>query len=159
MVDGEALVRDYLREVFSEGKLDRMPAYLAGESFMNGVLELVTRWRTAFSDFHEEVEDVYADGDHVITTSVMTGTHDGVLASRLGPIAPTGKRVEWSRIAIRRLDGDHFVDGYFEEDEVGLLQQLGVLEIGAVGRGRHSPLSDVRRRPSPRRRGARGGSP
>ena len=141
-VDRKALVRDYLREVFSEGRLDRIPAYLAGEKFIAGVIELVTRWRTAFSDFNETVEDVYADGDQVITVSVMTGTHDGVLESRLGPIEPTGRSVRWSRIAIRRFEGDRFVDGYFEEDDIGLFQQLGVLESGdAADRGRHSPLA------------------
>lgn len=142
MVDGKALVRDYLREVFSEGRVDRMPLYLAGESFMNGVLDLVTRWRTAFSDFEETVEDVYADGDRIISVSVLTGTHDGILDSRLGPIQPTGRSVRWTRIAIRRLDGDRFVDGYFEEDDIGLLQQLGVLgDSSGQDRGRHSPLA------------------
>ncbi len=146
MVDGKALVRDYLREVFSEGRLDRLPAYLAGEGFMTGVVELVTRWRTAFSDFTETVEEVYADGDRVITVSVMTGTHDGILQSRLGPIEPTDRSVRWTRIAVRRLEGDRFADGFFEEDEVGLLEQLGVLDLSAgPDRGRHSMLSDVRR--------------
>lgn len=148
MVDGKTLVRDYLREVFSEGRLDRMDAYLAGEEFVGGVRELVTRWRTAFSDFHEEVEAVYGDGDRVITVSTLTGTHDGVLDSPLGPIEPTGRAARWSRIPIRRLQGDRFADGFFEQDEVGLLQQLGVLETpdAAAGRGRHSPLADVERR-------------
>jgi predicted ester cyclase len=129
-MDGKGLVRDYLREVFSEGRLDRIPAYLAGEGFIAGVVELVNRWRTAFSDFHETVEDVYADGDHVITVSELTGTHDGVLDSSIGTIEPTGRSVRWSRIAIRRLEGDRFVDGSFEEDEIGLLQQLGALDSG-----------------------------
>ncbi|HYN69756.1 MAG TPA: ester cyclase [Candidatus Eisenbacteria bacterium] len=145
MVDGKSLVREYLREVFSEGRLDRMDAYLAGEQFMTGVRELVTRWRSAFSDFNEAVEDVFIDGDRVITVSVLTGTHDGVLESRLGPIPPTGRSVRWSRIAVRRLDGDRFADGFFEEDEVGLLQQLGALELSPSGptRGRHSPIAAV----------------
>lgn len=145
-VDGKALVREYLRDVFTEGRLDRMSSYLAGESFMSGVVELVTRWRTAFPDFAETVDEVYMDGDRVITVSTMTGTHDGVLQSRLGPIAPTGRRVSWSRIAVRRLDGGRFADGFFEEDEVGLLEQLGVLDLSSgPARGRHSPVSDVRR--------------
>jgi predicted ester cyclase len=145
MVDGEALVRDYLREVFSEGRVDRMEAYLRGDKFMAGVLELVTQWRTAFSDFHEEVEDVYVAGDRVITVSELSGTHDGVLHSRLGRIEPTGRTARWSRIAIRRLEGDRFVDGYFEQDDVGMFQQLGVLTLpeDAAERGRHSPLADV----------------
>lgn len=146
-VDGKSLVREYLRDVFTEGRLDRMSSYLAGESFMSGVVELVTRWRTAFPDFAETVDEVYMDGDRVITVSTMTGTQNGVLESRLGPIAPTGRGVRWSRIAVRRLDGGRFVDGFFEEDEVGLLEQLGVLDLSiGSARGGHSPLSDVRRR-------------
>jgi predicted ester cyclase len=141
-VDGKALVREYLREVFSEGRLDRMPRYLAGETFAAGVRELVERWRSAFPDFHESVEAAYQDGDRVITVSALTGTHLGVLRSRLGDIQPTGRSVRWSRIAVRRLDGDRFADGFFEEDEIGLLQQLGVLETGSgPARGRHSPLA------------------
>jgi predicted ester cyclase len=147
MADGKALVREYLREVFSEGRLDRMDTYLTGERFIAGVQELVTRWRTAFPDFHEEVEEVYADGDRVITVSELTGTHQGVLNSRLGPIEPTGRAVRWSRIAIRRLDGDRFADGYFEEDYIGLLQQLGVLSTddAAGSRGWHSPIAPERK--------------
>ena len=141
-VDGKALVREYLREVFSEGRLDRMDAYLAGESFMTGVRELVARWRRAFPDFHEEVTEVLQEGDRVITVSELSGTHTGVLESRLGPVQPTGRSVRWSRIAVRRLQGDRFADGFFEEDEIGLLEQLGVLDLSkGIGRGRHSPLA------------------
>ncbi len=148
MVDGKTLVRDYLREVFSEGRLDRLDVYLAGEEFSAGVRDLVTRWRSAFSDFREEVQQVFADGDRVITVSVLTGTHDGVLDSPLGPIEPTGRSVRWSRIAVRRLQGERFADGFFEQDEVGLLQQLGALASSPAGpaRGRHSPLANVRGR-------------
>jgi predicted ester cyclase len=144
MADGKAMVQDYLREVFSEGRVDRIPLYLEGERFIAGVVELLERWRTAFPDFHEHLEEVYADGDKVITVSEMTGTHRGVLESRLGPIAPTGRSVRWSRIAIRRFNGERFLDGYFEEDDITLLQQLGALEApAAADRGRHSPLADV----------------
>jgi predicted ester cyclase len=145
MGDGKILVRNYLREVFSEGRLDRLPAYLAGEEFTDGVRRLVQKWRTAFPDFTETVTEVYADGGRVITVSELAGTHTGVLESRVGAIAPTGRRVRWSRIAVRRIDGDRFADGFFEEDEVGLLQQLGALPASpaAQPRGRHSPLAEI----------------
>lgn len=141
--DGKDLVTRYLEEVFTNGRLDAMDTYLSGKTFIAGVAELVTPWRTAFPDFMETVEEVYADGDRVITVSSLSGTHEGVLDSRIGPIAPTGRSVRWSRIAIRRFDGERFVDGYFEEDDIGLLQQLGALDDPSVdhGRGRHSPLA------------------
>jgi predicted ester cyclase len=145
-VDGKDFVRRYLEDVFSGGNLAHMDDYLRGDSFMKGVAELVTRWRTAFSDFRISVDDVIVEADRVVTVEVMNGTHDGVYQSRIGPIAPTGTSVSWSRISIRLLAGDRFVDGFFEEDEVGLLTQLGVLsDSGHVSKGRHSPMAPGRR--------------
>ena len=141
-MDGRDLVRRYLQDVFSEGRLDAMDLYLSGDKFKQGVAELVNRWRRAFPDLRETMGEVYVDGDKVITVSAMGGTHSGVLESRLGPIPPTGRSVRWSRIAVRRFDGERFVDGFFEEDEVGLLLQLGVFDVAAgTDRGRHSPLA------------------
>ena len=147
-MDGEDLVRRYLEDVFSGGNLVNLDQYLRGDSFMKGVAQLVTRWRTAFSDFRIAVVDVVVQANRVVTVEVMTGTHDGVYQSRIGPIAPTETMVSWSRISIRMLDRDRFVDGFFEEDEVGLLTQLGALpDTGQAPRGRHSPMAPGRRPP------------
>src|SRR5437773_3808516 len=105
-MDGRDLVRRYLQDVFSEGRLDAMDLYLSGDKFKQGVAELVNRWRRAFPDLTETVGEVYVDGDKVITVSALSGTHSGVLESRLGPIPPTGRSARWSRIAVRRFDGE-----------------------------------------------------
>jgi predicted ester cyclase len=144
-VDGKDLVRRYLEDVFSDGNLDAMERYLRGDAFMARVAELVTRWRTAFPDFRITVDEVLAENDRVVSVEILTGTHDGIYESAIGPIAPTGTKVSWSRISIRRLDGDRFVDGFFEEDEVGLLKQLGVLSDEGVAKGMHSALAPSRR--------------
>jgi predicted ester cyclase len=145
-VDGRDLVRRYLEDVFSGGNLAAMDRYLRGDAFMKRVADLVTFWRTAFSDFGITVDDVIVAGDKVVTVEIMSGTHDGVYDSRIGPIEPTGIRVSWSRISIRILDGDRFVDGFFEADELGLLKQLGVLsDDGFVSEGQHSGLAPERR--------------
>jgi hypothetical protein len=57
---GKALVRRYLQDVFSDGHLAATGEYLSGEKFIEGVTELVTRWRTAFSDFRIDVDTVIA---------------------------------------------------------------------------------------------------
>lgn len=144
-VDGRALVRAYLDDVFSRGNLSAMDRYLRGGPFMERVAELVTLWRTAFSDVHVTVDEAIVEADRVVTVEIMDATHDGVFKSRLGPIAPTGTKVSWSRSSIRRLDGDRFVDGFFEEDEVALLFQLGALAGRAQGsKGLHSPMATDR---------------
>jgi predicted ester cyclase len=125
--DGKGLVRRYLEDVFDGGNLGSMDIYLAGDKFKQGVAELVSRWRTAFSDFRLTVDDVIAEGDRIVTVEIMSGTHDGVYESRIGPIDPTGRAVKWSRIAIRYLKDVRFVDGFWEEDDLALLQQLGAL--------------------------------
>jgi predicted ester cyclase len=130
--------------VFTQGNVTSMDRCLRGDAFQGRVAELVARWRTLFPDFRIEVGEVIVHGDRVVTVETLSGTHGGVFDSRLGPVHPTGRSVRWSRISIRTLDGDRFVDGFFEEDEVGLLAQLGVLGITGVGRGMHSPIAPER---------------
>ena len=128
-VDGRALVRAYLEDVFTNGNVAAMDRYLAGDTFMASVADLVATWRRAFSDFRIVVDDALADGDKVVTVEILSGTHDGVYESSLGPVEPTGRTVRWSRIAVRTLENGRFVKGFFEEDEVGLLQQMGAIEL------------------------------
>jgi predicted ester cyclase len=128
-VDGKALVRAYLEDVFTNGNLAAIDRYLEGETFKAGVTDLVARWRTAFPDFRIVVDRAIAEDDRVVTVEILTGTHLGLYQSTIGPIEPSGREVTWSRIAIRRLRDGRFVEGFFEEDEVGLLRQMGALEM------------------------------
>jgi predicted ester cyclase len=128
-VDGKALVRAYLEDVFTNGNVAAVVRYLDGETFKAGVADLVARWRTAFPDFRIVVDRAIAEDDCVVTVEILTGTHLGLYQSTIGPIEPTGQAVTWSRIAIRRLRDGRFVEGFFEEDEVGLLRQMGALDM------------------------------
>ena len=150
--DGEDLVRRYLDEVFSRGHVSAMDRYLRGEDFKRRVAELVDRWRSAFPDFRIEVGTVISDRHWVVSVETLSGTHQGVFRSRLGPIEPTGRFVRWSRISIRTLEGDRFIDGFFEEDELGLLDQLGALPSrdAVDSRGWHSPIGEERAEGEPR---------
>ena len=142
-VDGKALVRAYLDDVFSNGNVAAMDRYLEGDSFKANVADLVATWRRAFSDFRIVVDDALADGDKVVTVEILSGTHDGVFESTIGPIAPTGRTVRWSRIAIRTLENGRFVKGFFEEDEVGLLVQMGALALESERAAGHRPTAQA----------------
>ena len=52
--------------------------------------------RSAFPDFHNEVEDLLAEGDTVVARLTYRGTHRGEMFG----IPPTGKVVEYTGTAI-----------------------------------------------------------
>ena len=88
-----------------------------------GLKQLITMFRNALSDFHVTVEDMFAEGDKVVSRITGRGTHTGELMG----IAPTGKKTAVAGLIITR-----WVDGKEAEtweilDMLGLMQQLGVV--------------------------------
>jgi predicted ester cyclase len=68
------------------------------------------------------IEDVLAEGDHVITRVTGRGTH---LGEWMG-IEPTGREVRSKGIDIDRLEHGRIVEHRGEADTVGMLVQMGV---------------------------------
>ncbi len=78
---------------------------------------------TAFPDLHFTIEDIVAEGDTVVVRSTARGTHQGELMG----IPLTGKQVAVSGISITRIANGKAVEEWFNGDDLGLLQQLGVV--------------------------------
>ncbi|HLF90542.1 MAG TPA: ester cyclase [Anaerolineales bacterium] len=79
----------------------------------------------AFPDMHFRIEDMFTEGDKLVARWSAHGTHTGELMG----IPPTGKKVSIGGIAI-----DHFENGQSVElweifDQLGLMQQLGVIPM------------------------------
>jgi steroid delta-isomerase-like uncharacterized protein len=89
--------------------------------------EVVKQWvgmmRTAFPDFHLEVDDMIVEGDRVAARVTMSGTHQGDFMG----IPPTGKRFSISAIDIVRFAEGKMVEHWGATDNLGLLQQLGAV--------------------------------
>lgn len=77
----------------------------------------------AFPDARFTIEDLIADGDTVVTRHTFRGTHQGSLMG----ILPTGKPVTVTGIAITHIANGKVVELWINDDELGLLQQLGVV--------------------------------
>ncbi len=128
----KVLVRRFFDEIVNGGNLavvDEIfaPTFPAG---LEGVKATASMWRTAFPDLQLTIEDLIADGDHVVARLTIRGTHRGALTSRmLGTIAPTGRQATWTGIDIFRIAGGRIVERWNERDLVGLLQQLGVIRV------------------------------
>jgi predicted ester cyclase len=61
--------------------------------------EMIERAHSAFPDYHEEVQQLVAEGDYVVVRLTTSGRQKG----KWGPGPPTGKRVEFEEIAILKI--------------------------------------------------------
>ena len=77
----------------------------------------------AFPDFHFTVEDMVAEGDKVVGRGTFRATHKGELMG----IPATGKQVAVAGIHIYRVASGKLAEEWIEQDNLGLLQQLGVI--------------------------------
>jgi steroid delta-isomerase-like uncharacterized protein len=88
-----------------------------------GLKQLYTTSLTAYPDLQYKIEDIIAEGDKIAARFTVRGTHKGDIMG----IAPTGKQVMGTGIAIYRLVEGKFVEAWAIEDQLGIMQQLGVI--------------------------------
>jgi len=87
------------------------------------VRDLLEEMLTAFPDFHAEDSKILHADDAVIVEGRVTGTHDGPF----GGIPPTGRRVDYSLVAIFEFEEDRLVCEKVYFDTATILTQIGVL--------------------------------
>ena len=75
----------------------------------------------AFADARVRIEDTVAAGDMVVTRMTWSGTQTGPF---LG-FAATGKAATWTAISIIRVEDGRIAEAWVNEDDLGLLAQLG----------------------------------
>lgn len=129
----KVLVRRFFDEVWSTGDLSRRDAFLAAgyAGHIAGSVEPIDRdgwsawfrgFRIAFPDARFTVEDMLAEGDRVAARLTMRGTHLGPL----GGVPATGRPVVVSGMSIERIADGRIIEGWNENDGLGMLGQLGV---------------------------------
>ena len=110
---------DVVDEVFAVNCVSHTPAGgLHGPDEIKGPIAMR---RSAFPDLKVIIEDQVAYDDKVVTRLTLKGTHVGTYQG----IAPTGKKVSWSQIAIARFEGGKIVESWRIPDRQGLREQLG----------------------------------
>ena len=132
--ENKAIFRRYVEEVGNEGNLDLVDEIFAdyvshqsdGSVLQRGpedVKRFMGEFRSAFPDFHTTIEDQIAEGDRVVTRWTMRGTHEGEFRG----IAPTGKQMTVTGIGIFRFSDGKVVESWDNFDQLGMMQQLGVV--------------------------------
>lgn len=110
-------------EVIAENGVNydtQLTAMPAGPEEMKQTVRMVTE---AFPDNHHTVEEMIAEGEHVVAHVTLTGTHEGEFMG----IPPTGRRIEVNEIHIYRLAGGKAVEHRVGRDDLGAMRQLGVI--------------------------------
>jgi predicted ester cyclase len=129
-----ALVRRFVDEVQSGGNIDLIDEICSPE-FVNhsappgippdceGIKFLTAMFGGAFPDSYFTVEDMVAEGDKVVTRKTFHGTHEGELMG----IPPTGRSVSMELIDIVRIAEGKVVEHWSVGDNLGMMQQLGIV--------------------------------
>jgi predicted ester cyclase len=93
----------------------------------DGVLGFLGVFHEAFPDLRLEVAQLLTDGPGAAAEGTIAGTHDGVLHTPNGDVAPTGRAVELRFAAVYVTDGDTLKSEHLFFDQMDFLGQLGLL--------------------------------
>ena len=132
--DNKTLVHRFFEEVFNKKNLAAIDEFIAPNQVdhtlpsslpgtREGTKRAIGMYLAAFPDLHLTVEDMVAEGDRVITRFTSRGTQKRAFVG----IPPTGKQVTVSTIVIVRIADGKIVEQWGLDDQLGMLQQLGVI--------------------------------
>jgi predicted ester cyclase len=93
----------------------------------DAVLDFLGVFYEAFPDLRLEIEQLLSDGPVAAAEGTIAGTHDGVLHTPNGDVAPTGRAVELRWAAVYVTDGDTLKSEHLFFDQMDFLGQLGLL--------------------------------
>jgi steroid delta-isomerase-like uncharacterized protein len=119
---------ELFNEVVSTENIDHDPAHgqVAGPE---GYRMFFSGMRTAFPDMSVALETMVADEESIAIAYTLTGTHNGPLMG----IPPTGKKIKIRGMQIAKFKDGKMVERWGSSDELGMLQQLGILEAPKAG--------------------------
>lgn len=128
------LIRRMEDAIFNQRNLDAIDEFIAPNYVLRRAPEGTPTGRDAvrgsmaaylagFSDLHVEVDELIGEGDKVVARLTYSGTHDGDLFG----IPATQRRVSVRQFAVYRIAGGRVVEEWEISDQLGLMQQLGVI--------------------------------
>ncbi|HEY8642827.1 MAG TPA: ester cyclase [Candidatus Dormibacteraeota bacterium] len=128
----QATMRRFIEEVWNQGHMEvadeifderaNSPSAATLPPGPMGVKIIAQMFRSAYPDYHMDIEFMVAEEDRVVARFRQRGTHQGELMG----IPPTGKSVDFKETGILRFENGKVVESWYEVDMLGMLVQLGV---------------------------------
>ncbi len=138
----KAISRRFYAETFESGNMAYVdevmdPNFVDHDAFnpmgnREGFKQAVIPFRAALPDIKVNVNDLIAEGDKVVIRVSIQGTHTGTLI--MGPdssLPATGKSITVTGIDIMEFANGKIVEHWGEFDQMGMMQQLGLLPAPA----------------------------
>lgn len=133
----KAVVRRF-HELFSQHDLEGCliclhPELVASQAGLPGMMDLLAfrdfggAFMKAFPDLQEVVEEIYAEGDEVVSRGRLIGTQKGPYQG----IPVTGRQVNFEWVNFDRFKAGKIIRHHGVFDSLTVLVQLGVLPIPA----------------------------
>ena len=110
-------------EIFAPNFVHHDPSNLVPVNNSEAMKKYVGMVRTAFPDATFTIEDLLAEGDEVLWRYNFHGTDTGPF----GAIPPTGKTGDMTGMGLFRFVGGKVAEVWVNADQLGLLQQLGLV--------------------------------
>jgi steroid delta-isomerase-like uncharacterized protein len=121
--------------VWNEGRADAIDEMLADDAVIHGLganlqgpaefKRFHSAYRNAYPDVTIDVDDLVAEGDMVAVRWSAIGTHRG---DGLG-FPATGRRAQFTGMVFVRIKEGKLVEGWNNFDQLGMLQQLGIVSL------------------------------
>ena len=132
--ENKATIRRFWDEVFNGRKLNVIDDLFTSDYVYHGsggqdirgtegLKQFLGMYFNAFPDVQAELEDIFAEGDRVVSRVIGRGTHSGDLMG----IEPTGKQIIITVICINRFVGKRIAEDWELVDMFGMMQQLGTI--------------------------------
>ena len=131
----KAIVSRYNEQMWNQGRLDLADEFLAEDVVEHGAPQIpgmngrdslkaiIGGMRKSLPDIQVTIHEVIAEDDKVVTYWTMKATHQGELMG----VPPTGKQLTNVGVGIYRLANARIVEIRVFADNLGFMQQLGVV--------------------------------
>lgn len=135
--ENKALTQRWFEEVWNKGRAEAIDEMLVDNVIVHGLADTSggevsnigefhqfhTAFRSAFPGIQVTVEDLIAEGDKVTARCRVRGTHEGNLAE----IGATKNPIDFTGIAIVRIEDGKIVEAWNNFDFLKMNQQLGLM--------------------------------
>jgi steroid delta-isomerase-like uncharacterized protein len=135
--ENKVLIKRWFEEVWNKGRTSAIDEMVTSQTVVHGLApapmnmdafkQFHAAYRNAFPDVRIQVDDVITEGEKVAVRWSCAATHRG---DGLG-FAATNQPVRFSGITIVRIDNGKLVEGWNAYDQLGMLQQIGVVTLPA----------------------------